>query len=195
MERKYSSMIKNLLTLVTALSVSLFIFVGTSFAATSTYTVKQGDTLSKIAKNYHTTAKAIMSQNNLKSSKIKVKQVLKIPGQSTTATKKAASPTAPSNVKKTIKMTATAFTATCKGCTGKTKIGINLKKNPKVKLIAVDPKIIPLGSKVWVEGYGEAIAGDTGGTIKGNKIDVFMNTTTLAKKWGRKTVTVKVLKS
>ena len=191
-------MIKNLLALATALSVSLFIFVGTSFAAT-TYTVKQGDTLTKIATNYHTTVKAIKTENNLKSSVIKVKQVLKIPGNSTTTTKtttkKTVSPTDPSNVKKTIKMKATAFTATCKGCTGKTKMGIDLKKNPTVKLIAVDPKVIPLGSKVWVEGYGIAIAGDTGGSIKGNKIDVFLNTTTLAKKWGNKTVTVKVLKS
>ena len=187
-------MIKNLLALATALSVSLFIFVGTSFAAT-TYTVKQGDTLTKIATTYHTTVKAIKTENNLKSSVIKVKQVLKIPGQSITATKKTVSPTDPSNVKKTIKMTATAFTATCKGCTGKTKIGIDLKKDPTVKLIAVDPKVIPLGSKVWVEGYGIAIAGDTGGSIKGNKIDVFMGTKSLAYKWGRKTVTVKVLKS
>ena len=43
-----------------------------------------------------------------------------------------------------------------------------------MKLIAVDPSVIPLGSKVWVEGYGVAIAGDTGGAIKGNKIDVLM---------------------
>ncbi len=43
-----------------------------------------------------------------------------------------------------------------------------------MKVIAVDPKVIPLGSKVWVEGYGEAIAGDTGGAIKGNRIDVLV---------------------
>ena len=49
-----------------------------------------------------------------------------------------------------------------------------LKSNPDVKVIAVDPKVIPLGSKVWVEGYGYAVAGDTGGAIKGNKIDLFM---------------------
>ena len=43
-----------------------------------------------------------------------------------------------------------------------------------MKLIAVDPSVIPLGSRVWVEGYGEAIAADTGGAIKGHKIDVLM---------------------
>ena len=54
--------------------------------------------------------------------------------------------------------------------------------------------MIPLGTKVWVEGYGEAIAADTGGAIKGNKIDIFMPEKSDAINWGRKTVTVKVLK-
>ncbi|PGQ08307.1 enterotoxin, partial [Bacillus cereus] len=43
-----------------------------------------------------------------------------------------------------------------------TAMGHDLTANPNMKMIAVDPKVIPLGSKVWVEGYGEAIAGDTG---------------------------------
>lgn len=87
---------------------------------------------------------------------------------------------------------ATAYTAYCKGCSGITKTGINLRSNPKLKVIAVDPKVIPLGSKVWVEGYGEAIAGDTGGAIKGNKIDVFIPSKTDAYTWGRKQVKIKV---
>lgn len=62
-----------------------------------------------------------------------------------------------------------------------------------MKLIAVDPAVIPLGSKVWVEGYGEAVAGDTGGAIKGHKIDVLMPSTSKAKAWGRKTVKIKIL--
>lgn len=69
-----------------------------------------------------------------------------------------------------------------------------MKKNPGLKVIAVDPKVIPLGSKVWVEGYGNAIAGDTGGAIKGNKIDVFIPTQSQALKWGRKNVKIKILK-
>ena len=55
-----------------------------------------------------------------------------------------------------------------------TAMGHDLTANPNMKVIAVDPKVIPLGSKVWVEGYGEAIAGDTGGAIKGNRIDVLV---------------------
>ena len=49
------------------------------------------------------------------------------------------------------------------------RTGINLRANPNLKVIAVDPSVIPLGSKVWVEGYGYAVAGDTGGAIKGNE--------------------------
>ena len=96
-------------------------------------------------------------------------------------------------VVKTFKVTATAFTANCKGCSGVTSTGFNLKKNPDAKIIAVDPKVIPLGTKVWVEGYGEAIAADKGGAIKGNKIDVFMPNKSKAYSWGRRTVTVKIL--
>ncbi|MDR4986071.1 enterotoxin [Bacillus cereus] len=75
----------------------------------------------------------------------------------------------------------------------KSAMGHNLTANPNMKLIAVDPSVIPLGSKVWVEGYGVAIAGDTGGAIKGNKIDVLMPDKSTSSNWGRKTVTVKIL--
>src|SRR4051812_47842925 len=76
---------------------------------------------------------------------------------------------------------------------GITAAGYNIHKNPNMKLIAVDPKVIPLGTKVWVEGYGEAIAGDTGGAIKGKKIDVLFPTVKQALQWGRKNVKVRVL--
>lgn len=90
-------------------------------------------------------------------------------------------------------VTATAYTAYCTGCSGITATGINLKANPNLKVIAVDPRVIPLGSKVWVEGYGYAIAGDTGGAIKGNKIDIFVPTKEQAYAFGRKQVRVKVI--
>ncbi|MDM5155897.1 cell wall-binding protein EntA [Bacillus sp. DX1.1] len=75
-----------------------------------------------------------------------------------------------------------------------TAMGHDLTANPNMKMIAVDPKVIPLGSKVWVEGYGEAIAGDTGGAIKGNRIDVLVGSDSAANNWGRKSVKVKILK-
>ncbi|MGL4772000.1 MAG: 3D domain-containing protein [Clostridium sp.] len=59
--------------------------------------------------------------------------------------------------------------------------------NPNgLSTIAVDPSVIPLGSKVYVDGYGYAIAADTGGAIKGNKIDVFLNSDAACRSWGRK---------
>ncbi|MBM7667167.1 uncharacterized protein YabE (DUF348 family) [Solibacillus kalamii] len=91
-------------------------------------------------------------------------------------------------------VTATAYTPNCAGCSGISAAGLNLRANPDMKVIAVDPKVIPLGTKVWVEGYGNAVAADTGGAIKGNKIDVLVPTTSKAKSWGRKKVRIKVLK-
>ncbi len=91
-------------------------------------------------------------------------------------------------------MTATAYTASCEGCSGITSTGINLKDNPDKKVISVDPNVIPLGSRVYVEGYGEAIAGDTGGAIQGNKIDIFIPDKQDAINYGVQEVNVKVYK-
>lgn len=74
-----------------------------------------------------------------------------------------------------------------------TALGYNIQENPHMKLIAVDPAVIPLGSKVWVENYGTAIAGDTGGAIKGHKIDLLMPTRAEALQWGRRPVKIIVL--
>ncbi|GEN84972.1 hypothetical protein SLU01_32840 [Sporosarcina luteola] len=90
-------------------------------------------------------------------------------------------------------VTATAYTSHCNGCTGKTATGIDLRANPNLKVIAVDPSVIPLGSKVWVEGYGYAVAGDTGGAIKGKKIDLHVPTKSAAYNFGRRQVKVKVI--
>jgi len=91
-------------------------------------------------------------------------------------------------------VTSTAYTAYCNGCSGYTATGINLRANPNIKVIAVDPSVIPLGTKVWVEGYGYAIAADKGKHIKGNRIDVFVPSKSEAYRWGRKTVRIKILK-
>ncbi|MGI8317340.1 ubiquitin-like domain-containing protein [Halobacillus mangrovi] len=94
---------------------------------------------------------------------------------------------------KTLSMHATAYTANCSGCSGITATGINLKENPDKKVIAVDPSVIPLGSRVWVEGYGYAVAGDTGGAINGNRIDLFMSSKSEALSFGSRNVKVKIL--
>ncbi|HLR53380.1 MAG TPA: ubiquitin-like domain-containing protein [Pseudogracilibacillus sp.] len=89
-------------------------------------------------------------------------------------------------------MEATGYGPDCTGCSGVSATGMDLTDGGKV--IAVDPSVIPLGSKVWVEGYGEAVAGDTGGDIKGDRIDVLMDSESKASSdWGRRSVEVKVL--
>ncbi|RCW64270.1 LysM peptidoglycan-binding domain-containing protein [Saliterribacillus persicus] len=93
----------------------------------------------------------------------------------------------------TVAVSATAYTAKCDGCSGITATGVNLLENPNMKVIAVDPNVIPLGTRVHVEGYGEAIAADTGGAIKGNKIDVHVPTKDEAFAWGVRQVNVTIL--
>ncbi|RIW38402.1 LysM peptidoglycan-binding domain-containing protein [Bacillus salacetis] len=88
---------------------------------------------------------------------------------------------------------ATAYTANCEGCSGVTKTGVDLNANPDAKVIAVDPSVIPLGTEVYVEGYGYATAQDTGGAIKGKKIDVFIPDRQDAVDWGVRSVKVTIL--
>lgn len=77
---------------------------------------------------------------------------------------------------------------------GITASGLKPVRNPDgISTIAVDPNVIPLGTKVYVSGYGLAIAADTGGAIKGNIIDVFLNTHEECMSWGRRQVTVQIL--
>ena len=91
-------------------------------------------------------------------------------------------------------VSSTAYTASCNGCSGHTATGINLLANPGAKVIAVDPSVIPLGTKVYVEGYGYAVAADTGGAIRGFKIDVFFPSNSEAYRWGARKVKIKILK-
>ncbi|MDW7616536.1 ubiquitin-like domain-containing protein [Peribacillus simplex] len=94
---------------------------------------------------------------------------------------------------KEIYVSSTAYTASCKGCSGVTSTGVDLKSSPGAKIIAVDPSVIPMGSKVYVEGYGYAVAADKGGAIKGNRIDVFFSSKNDAYRWGAKKVKIRVL--
>jgi 3D (Asp-Asp-Asp) domain-containing protein len=69
-----------------------------------------------------------------------------------------------------------------RGWVGVTKSG----ERARFGIAAVDPKLIPLGSYLYVEGYGPALAADVGGAIKGSRIDLCFNSTRQANAWGRK---------
>jgi len=159
------------------------------------YVVVAGDTLYGIAKEHDITVEKLMTTNQLTSDVIHPGDQLSVTGGTVKATSISTEEveSKPAAIAKELTVIATAYTASCNGCSGITSTGIDLKANPNHKVVAVDPSVIPLGSKVWVEGYGEAIAGDIGGAIKGNKIDVFIPSYEDAINWGRKTVKVKVL--
>ena len=59
--------------------------------------------------------------------------------------------------------------------------------------VAVDPTVIPLGSKLYIDGYGPARAVDTGGAIKGNRVDLFFDSESECEAWGRRPVTVFIM--
>lgn len=89
-------------------------------------------------------------------------------------------------------MTATAYTPFyCGGSkSGKTATGIKAKKG----VVAVDPRVIPLGTKLYIPGYGYAVAADTGGAIKGRRIDLCYNTRGEVYRFGKKKVKVYIVK-
>ena len=72
--------------------------------------------------------------------------------------------------------------------------GITATGIPAVRgVVAVDPDVIPLGTRLFIPGYGEAVAADTGGAIVGNRIDLVMDSYGEAMDFGRRDVTVYVL--
>lgn len=86
--------------------------------------------------------------------------------------------------KATYTMSATAYTGG-----GFTAMGLKTVRDPdNLSTIAVDPSVIPLGTKVYIPGYGYAICSDTGGAVKGNIIDLYMNTYEECIRWGRRQV-------
>ena len=59
-------------------------------------------------------------------------------------------------------------------------------------IVAVDPRVIPLGTKLYIPGYGKGVAADVGGGIKGAIIDLWYATYDACAKWGRRTVTITI---
>lgn len=100
---------------------------------------------------------------------------------------------------KKIEVSATAYGASSNENGGYSKTAYGL--TPKYGVVAVDPKVIPLGTKLYIESsdggkswsYGYCIAGDTGGAIKGNKVDLCFNTESECIRFGRRSATVYIL--
>lgn len=135
-----------------------------------------------------------ISQGNLKVEKINVEEKAKaeaaIPsrGESMTVTFTPGASSG-STALSTLTMQSTAYTGGTLTATGTKPV-----YNPGgISTIAVDPSVIPLGSKVYVSGYGIAIAADTGGAINGNIIDLYFNSEADCIAWGRRNVTVEIL--
>jgi 3D (Asp-Asp-Asp) domain-containing protein/peptidoglycan hydrolase CwlO-like protein len=84
------------------------------------------------------------------------------------------------------KVVATAYYSGGGGLNGDgwTATGLRARKG----IIAVDPKLIPLGTKLYIEGYGQAIAGDTGGWIKGDRVDLCFDTIEECYRYGRRKI-------
>lgn len=98
----------------------------------------------------------------------------------------------PSNYHRVLDMKATAYAPGTQDngiWNQKTYVGSTVRKG----VAAVDPKIIPMGTKLWVEGYGEALAVDQGSAIKGNRIDLAFDNREEALDYGIKTVKVYIL--
>lgn len=90
---------------------------------------------------------------------------------------------------RSIVVEATGYTRYDEGCGDYTATGEYLRRG----IIAVDPSVIPMGTRVFIPGYGVAVAADTGGAIRGNKIDLAFDSRSEAFSWGRRTVTMFVL--
>ncbi len=183
---------------------------GQASSSSDVHKVVSGDTLFSIGQDNGVSVEQLQAWNNIDSHLIYPGEELSLQGsavetsteqsapeshssdQEAEAEQTSANPAGGDEAVKTMTMEATAYTAFCEGCSGTTATGIDLRANPDQKVIAVDPDVIPLGTEVYVEGYGKAVAGDTGGAIQGNRIDVYMEDRSDALDFGRKSVEVKV---
>src|SRR5690242_2013763 len=138
---------KKFLTTISLAAFLLLAHNSGASAASNTYTVKKGDSLYKISRTTHVSITNLKNWNHLKSDVIHPNQKLKITKPATsnvtktskTVKKTTSKVTAKKSQKvvKTITVSASAYTVNCAGCSGKTYTGLNLKKNPNLKVISV----------------------------------------------------------
>jgi 3D (Asp-Asp-Asp) domain-containing protein len=98
---------------------------------------------------------------------------------------RAATPTAPASLQPGSRLTVSAIGYSLRG---RTSSGLPVGHG----IAAVDPNVIPLGTRMLVPGYGEAVAADTGGSVRGAVIDLWFPTVAAALRWGRQTVVIEL---
>lgn len=180
-----------------SMALGLFVMSFSAQAFAENYTIQSGDTLWKIAKDRQTTLQSIQDLNpTLNPLKLKVGQAIRLPELASRAShalpsrssnslaSRSADTGVPAAFKKELSVVASAYTAS--GKENGRWAGLDYMGN-KLKLgtISVDPSVIPLGSTVYITGYSSphlpakgmiAKATDRGGSVKGNRIDIFLPT-------------------
>ncbi|WP_419874490.1 3D domain-containing protein [Candidatus Pristimantibacillus sp. PTI5] len=203
---------RNLAAAVIGLSVMMA--AGTVDAASTTHTTIDNDTFWKLSKQYNVPLDALMKANpTINPLNLSVGKKLNIPTARAAAAKKSIAMKASAKTvtaingkeyaySKSLSVKATAYTAAASE-NGKWGAVDYFGDKLKVGTIAVDPKIIPLGTKLYVTGYDYnglpqggmvATATDTGGSIKGKRIDIFVpGVTSQARSFGFQNVKVFIL--
>lgn len=201
------------------LGLSLLFATGSVHAASKTHTAVEGDTFWKLSKKYEVSLDKLMKANS-KIDPLNIYAGLKIVIPTTTKASTTAKAATASNAKvtaqsvtakdgtvhafsKQISVKATAYSGAASengGWAGLDYFGNKLK----VGTVAVDPKVIPLGTKLYITGYNSdglptggmvATASDVGGAIKGNRIDIYLpGTSAEVSKFGIQKVKVYILK-
>lgn len=160
------------------------------------YQVNSGDTLYQIARTFNVTVSELITVNSIHNpNSLRIGQALQIPGKVMDAEFTYGNAV----VSKVLMSTLTAYTAGVES-TGKrpsdpaygvTYSGSNALEG---RTIAVDPRVIPIGATVFIDGIGVRTAEDVGSAIRGSRIDIFMNDLGEARQFGiKKNVLVYVL--